>query len=206
VLGRGTWSRALWSCRSPVGKHAGGAPACSSITLERLERRFLIAPASALKGRGGSTLSSGIPHGIHDRTTSRPPRRPQIPSAARLDAGMEILRRDSVKPSARRRGARFNRYWIHEEHHRNSPSARGVNRPARSRDAAEHPGPPPPRRRPRVMTYGLIRLILVAQLASDVRVLLQAPIGAVSHWESVQVWAMYSEAIQMLLPSTAVAP
>jgi hypothetical protein len=55
-------------------------------------------------------------------------------------------------------------------------------------------------------SYGLTRLMRVAQLASDVRVLLQAPIGAVSHWLSVQVWAMYSEAIQMLLPSTAVAP
>jgi hypothetical protein len=62
------------------------------------------------------------------------------------------------------------------------------------------------RRRPRGIPYGLIRLIRVAQLASDVRVLWQAPIGAVSHSASVQVWAMYSEAIQMLLPSTAVAP
>ena len=137
----------------------------------------------------------------HQQTT----RRIQSPLAAQLNAGTEILERDSVKRSARRRGARFNRYGIHVEDHRDSPPRRRVNRPVRSRDAAERAGPPPPRRRPLGMTYGLIRLILVAQLASDVRVLLQAPIGAVSHWESVQVWAMYSDAIQMLLPSTAVA-
>jgi hypothetical protein len=54
--------------------------------------------------------------------------------------------------------------------------------------------------------HGVTRLMRVPQLARAVRVAPQLPIGAVSHWVRVQVWLMYSEAIQMLLPSIAVAP
>src|SRR6266702_6094823 len=68
-------------------------------------------------------------------------------------------------------------------------------------------GPPPSGGGgPVTYRYGLTRLMRVAQLAREVRVLPQAPIGAVSHWVRVPVWAVSSEGIQMLLPSTAVAP
>ena len=49
-------------------------------------------------------------------------------------------------------------------------------------------------------------LIRVPQLPSDVRVPPQAPNGGVSYWARVQVWPMYSLAIQIVLPSTAAAP
>ena len=54
--------------------------------------------------------------------------------------------------------------------------------------------------------YGLSLLSRVPQLASEVRVPPQAPIGGVSHCASVQVWAMYSEAIQIDVPSVTAAP
>jgi hypothetical protein len=54
--------------------------------------------------------------------------------------------------------------------------------------------------------YGLIFVTLVDQFPSDVRVLPQLPIGAVRYWLSVQVWAMYSEASQIELPSVRAAP
>jgi hypothetical protein len=54
--------------------------------------------------------------------------------------------------------------------------------------------------------HGWIRLIRVAQLASAVRVPPQLPNGVASYSARVQVCAMYSAAIQMFVPSTAVAP
>lgn len=55
-------------------------------------------------------------------------------------------------------------------------------------------------------TYGVSLVIRVAQFANNVRVPPQLPIGRVRYTASVQVWEMYSEAIQMDFPSTAVAP
>jgi len=49
-------------------------------------------------------------------------------------------------------------------------------------------------------------LIRVAQLASEVRVPPQLPNGAASYWARLQVWAMYSLAIQMVFPSKAAPP
>jgi hypothetical protein len=49
----------------------------------------------------------------------------------------------------------------------------------------------------------------VDQLPSETRVPPQVPKSAptpVLYWAKVQVWSTYSFAIQMLLPSTAVAP
>ena len=54
--------------------------------------------------------------------------------------------------------------------------------------------------------YGRSRLIRVPQFARAVRVAPQLPIGGVTYWASVHVCPMYSEAIQMLLPSTTAAP
>ena len=53
---------------------------------------------------------------------------------------------------------------------------------------------------------GVSLLMRVAQLPRDARVPPQLPNGAVVYWAKVQVWAIYSEAIQMLLPSVAAAP
>ena len=49
-------------------------------------------------------------------------------------------------------------------------------------------------------------LTRVAQLASEVRVPPHDPIAPVRYWFRVQVWAMYSEAIQIELPSVTAAP
>jgi hypothetical protein len=54
--------------------------------------------------------------------------------------------------------------------------------------------------------YGLTSLKRVAQLASEVRVPPQLPIGAVSHCVSVQLWLMYSDAIQIVSPLPTAAP
>jgi hypothetical protein len=54
--------------------------------------------------------------------------------------------------------------------------------------------------------YGVSLLILVNQLVSETRVPPQLPIGALTYWANVHVWPMYSEAIQMSLPSVHAAP
>jgi len=72
---------------------------------------------------------------------------------------------------------------------RSSPVYRGENLP-----------------RSQFVGYGLTWLIRVPQLARVVRVPPQLPNGAVWYCASVHVCAMYSLAIQMVLPSTAVAP
>src|SRR3989442_10496981 len=54
--------------------------------------------------------------------------------------------------------------------------------------------------------YGVNLLIRVSQLPRDVRVLLKLPNGEASYWSRVQVCPMYSEAIQMELPSATAAP
>ena len=46
----------------------------------------------------------------------------------------------------------------------------------------------------------------VFQLARLVRVPPQLPNGVASYWASVQVWPMYSEAIQMVFPDGTAAP
>ncbi len=55
-------------------------------------------------------------------------------------------------------------------------------------------------------SYGVTCVIRVAQLPSDARVPPQLPKGAEMYWLNVQVCAMYSEAIQMVLPSATAAP
>jgi hypothetical protein len=54
--------------------------------------------------------------------------------------------------------------------------------------------------------YGLSSLKRVPQLPSAVRVPPQLPTGAANHCASVQVWLMYSEAIQIEVPSATAAP
>lgn len=54
--------------------------------------------------------------------------------------------------------------------------------------------------------YGVNLVSRVAQLAPKVRVLPQDPIGSDMSWDNVQVWAMYSDAIQTLVPSVSAAP
>lgn len=54
--------------------------------------------------------------------------------------------------------------------------------------------------------YGVTRLIRVAQLARAVRVPPQLPMAPLRYCDSVQVWAMYSDAIQIELPSVTAAP
>ena len=82
--------------------------------------------------------------------------------------------------------------------------ARGMTVGRLSRTAGS--GPPGRRVARNSAVQGWIRLIRVAQLASAVRVPPQLPNGAASYWASVQLCAMYSAAIQMFAPSTAVAP
>ena len=86
----------------------------------------------------------------------------------------------------------------------------GSTRPTRRSGMSSYKeAPPGPRGRFRFSgrsIHGVTRLMRVPQLARAVRVAPQLPIGAISHWVRVQVWLMYSEAIQMLLPSIAVAP
>src|SRR6266542_4237482 len=78
-----------------------------------------------------------------------------------------------------------------------SPVAIGIS-------IADRTGPPPPLGGgPVTDRYGSTRLMRVAQWAGEVRVLPRAPIGAARPCGSVQVCAMYAEAIHMLLPSTA---
>ena len=62
------------------------------------------------------------------------------------------------------------------------------------------------RARARRLGHGVTLLMRVAQLASAVRVPPQLPIGPVRYSVRSQVWAMYSEAIQMELPSVTAAP
>jgi hypothetical protein len=54
--------------------------------------------------------------------------------------------------------------------------------------------------------YGLIWEMRVAQLPRLARVPPQVPNGAALYSAKVQVWAMYSDAVQMVSPSTAAAP
>ena len=70
---------------------------------------------------------------------------------------------------------------------------------------------PPPKGRPGIrFSYGATRLMRVPQFASDVRVLPHVNCGelgvSATYCWKVHVWPMYSEAIQIELPSTAVAP
>src|SRR5262249_9008594 len=54
--------------------------------------------------------------------------------------------------------------------------------------------------------YGVTLLMRVAQLPRLARVPPQLPNGADVYCAKLQVWAMYSEAIQMSSPTTAAAP
>lgn len=82
-----------------------------------------------------------------------------------------------------------------------SAGGRAAGRNTRTGPPAEADGPVG-----EAADQGLIRLIRVSQFASDVRVPPQLPNGVASYSASVQLCPMYSLAIQMLRPSTAVAP
>src|SRR5262249_39423676 len=55
-------------------------------------------------------------------------------------------------------------------------------------------------------SYGVTLLMRVPQLARLLRVPPQLPNGALTYWAKVQVCPMYSEAIQIELPSITAAP
>src|SRR4051812_15393263 len=183
----GTLSVATWPAKTC------GAPG----RIRTCDTRFRRAVLYPLSYEGGAWLEPSLEPGCKGRGEANCKRGPGRSGQRGQGTG-------PVRPSLA--------WLLQRARHAAAPSRAGIQCPVdgspRRRMPPSRVGPAGGIRVPRSSDdgHGVIFVRRVDQLASEVRVPPQLPIGGVRYCASVQVWAMYSEAIQIELPSVTAAP